>query len=252
MFGKRRRRGLGLGGLLVILAVLYFTGAAGWMWERVKQLDEQCYRMMTDMGMHAGLPACQGIGKGVSSIDGFIQSFDNPRTGIWERITAPFSGSAFESMVGDLRITSSLAKLGSSKDELAQRMRIGPESMPMGTTLRQQVRDAVDNFSIAQRYINDGGGSDRAIPWLQQGARVQGYGVMSQLSLGDLYARGTDGVAANPNAAMQYYAQAYKSIDVLQRSGTPESQSMLKALPADPQDVKNQLLRAVQELKIKK
>lgn len=251
MFGKRRRSGMGLGGLLIIGGVLYFSGAGKWMWDRTKQLDDQCYGLLVDIGTSIGNGVCGGMGRAIDTVDGVFNDVGGTMEGIWEKVSAPFGGGSFESVVGNLHITSALEKLGSSKEELMQRLRVGPESMRSGGDAGQQIRNALDSFSISQSFLSDGGGASRALPWLQQGATVPGYGVMSQLSLGDIYAQGAQGVGQNNGAAIQYYTQAYQSIGMLSQSSSGEAQSVLKALPGSPQDMQAKILATIRELKSK-
>lgn len=246
MFGRRRRRrGMGISGFLLIIALLYFTGAGKWLWDRMLQIEGQCYTMLVQMGTTAGSSVCGTIGGGIMRIDRFFSDTGGNISSSVDGVRMQFAGYGdLDSAVGELQLTSALARLGSSKDELAQKMRVGPESLNMG----DQVRRAVDSFTVGQRFLNsDGSGSHHAIPWLQEGAQVPGYGVLSQLSLGDLYSRGTV-VGQDPAAAIGYYSQAHQSIGMLQQSNTPEANQMLKALPASPDVVRSQLAKIVAEL----
>lgn len=246
---RRRRRGLGLGGLALIIALLVFTGAGSWLWQRTLELEGQCYTLVAQTGSGIGNPVCAGIGSVVRGIDRFFQGIDQRIGSQVDSVRANLSGlGTMESSLGDLRLSSALARLGSSKDELARKLAIGPESLAVG----DQVSRAIDSFAIGKRYLDgDGSASWRAVPWLQQGAQVPGYGVLSQLSLGELYRTGQGGVGQNPAAAIGYYSQAHQSIGLLQQSNTPEAQRVLSALPGSPANVQAQLGQIIQQLKIK-
>lgn len=251
MFGRRRRRGLGLGGILVIIGLLYFTGAGKWLWERMMQLEGQCYSMLAQMGTSAGSPVCSGAGSVIGGLDQFFSNIGGSISSMVDSVQSMFAGNAdFDSVVGEFHLTSALEKLGSTQEQLAQRLRMGPQSLSISGNVGEQVRSAVDSFNIGSRYMGgDGSSSYRAIPWLQQGARVPGYGVMSQLSLGDMYRSGNSSMSASPQTAIQYYSQAHQSIGILQQSNTPEAQRMLSALPASPAQMQQQLLNTIRELK---
>ena len=243
---------MGLGGMLVIIGLVYFSGAGTWLWERTKELEGQCFTMLAQMGTTTGSGACSGVGAVVNGVDGLFNDTGGSLANLWESIKAPFIGTGIESAVGELQLTSALERLGSTKEQLAQRMRIGPDSLSSAGSVSEQIRSAVDSFSIGKNYLGgDGESAYRALPWLQKGAQVPGYGVLSQLSLGDIYRNGATSVSQNPSAAISYYSQAHQSIGLLQQSNTPEAQGMLKALPGSPQQVQQQLLAAIRDLQLK-
>lgn len=250
MFRKRRRHGTGIGGLLVVAALLYFTGAGGWLWDRTKELEGQCYGALAQAGTTTGGGICGGMGSAVNALDKIFSDFGGTVRGWWDGLKGSFSTDSLPSLAGDLRLDSALARLGSGQEALRQRMQMGPQSLGSMQSVSEQVRGAVDSFAIGQRYLaGDGSSSYRAVPWLQQGATVPGYGVLSQLRLGDLYSHGATSVAPNPQAAIGYYSQAHQSIGLLQQSNTPEAQRMLQALPASPGQIQQQLLATIRELK---
>lgn len=251
MFGRRRRRGMGLSGFIVIIGLLWFTGAGAWLWERTLQLESQCYTMLVQMGSNVGSPICAGMGKAITGIDRFFSGIGDSVTGAVDSVLGTFSGTPrVESMFGDLQVSNSLARLGSGKDELLSRLNQGPQALAGGSNAAEQLRNALDSFSIGQRFMGgDGSSSYQALPWLQQGAQTPGYGVLSQLSLGELYRTGNGGVSANPQAATQYYSQAYQSIALLRETNTPEAQQMLKALPASPGKMQEEILATIRTLK---
>lgn len=241
---------MGLGGFVMIIALLYFTGAGKWLWARMLELEGQCYTMLAEIGSPTGGQICSGMGSAIGGIDRFFSDIDGSISNFFNSIGTQFQGAAdIPSAVGNIRLTSALSRLGSSTDELAMKLRVGPQSLSLDS-MQDQIRSAVDSFAIGQRYMGgDGSSAYRALPWLQKGAQVPGYGVLSQLSLGDMYRAGNGGVSLNPKAAASYYSQAHQSIDILQSSNTPQAQSILKALPASPEEIQQQLLRTIRDLK---
>lgn len=250
LFRKRRRRGVGLTGILVILAVLYFTGAGSWLWARMQAFEGQCFSMLAQAGAEAGGSVCGAFGGTVRWFDNALSDVGGTWRSLLDSVHTPILGSGLESAVGELRLTAALNRLGSSDDMISSYMRRGPAALGTQEALSDKMRLAIDSFSIGRNYIGgDGSSAYQAIPWLQQGARVQGYGVLSQLSLGDLYRGGTNtSVMPNPQASISYYTQAFESISLLQRSGSPEARTMLDALPGKPDQVQAQLQEVIRSL----
>ena len=229
LFG-RRRRGIGLSGLLVIGAILYFSGAAGWVWGRLLQFEPQCYSLLAEMGTTMGGGLCNGIGRTVQATDRTIKDLDGSIARGVDSVRGMIEGrTGLSTAIGEVEVSQTLAKLGSSSSELGLLFRYGPKSVGGNANSTEKLRSALDHFTIAQRYMGgDGESAYRAVPWLEQGARVdEGYGLLPQLSLAELYRGGTPDVQQNPVQAIQYYREAYRSIDLLQQANSPEAQRLL-------------------------
>jgi hypothetical protein len=246
----RKQSGMGLGGLLVVLALLYFTGAGNWLWERVKQFDGQCGEALASLGTTMGSGFCNGFGHAVEAIDRGAANLGDQFSGLSnlrERISALFGASDFEGMTGrlhDMLISgdSPLTRWASSGDRLSEIMNRGPESVSLGADASQRIRAALDNFIIGRHYLQSGEGfTANALPWLREGAQQPGYGILSQLTLGDIYRNGTQGIPQNPQISLNYYQQAQQSLYTLSQSNTPEAKQLLNSLPASPQQIQQQL-----------
>jgi TPR repeat protein len=238
---------MGLSGLLIIIAILYFTGAGAWLWDRVKELEGQCYGLTAQVNMPSARVVCNGIGSAVRTADDGLDGLgDKVVAGVkeaWFRITG---GKDLTSAIGDVRISGALEKLGGKAQDLRDLQLIGPQGFSGTAPASERLANALQHFRIGQQYLaNDGSSADRAMPWLQQGANNPGYGVLSQLSLGDIYSKGYGTVGANPAAAKVYYQQASQSISILQSANTPEAQQLLKSLPSSPQNVQLQLQQII-------
>lgn len=247
MVAKRRRQGTGLTGLVAVGGLLYFTHAGTWLGEQLGQVENGCYSAVGQIAHGRGTAICSGLGKAVSAGQSVVDGIGNTASQLVERVKSAIKGSVdLNSIVGNIHVPSSL--LGSDEDALLQKLQVGPQSLSGNT-----MRNAMDGFQIGKRFMSNGGTDvTDALPWFRQSAQVPGYGLLSQLSLGDIYRTGTPDVAANPAAAIQYYAQSYQSISLLQQSNSPEAQQMLSALPASPDQVKQQLLQAIRQLKMAK
>lgn len=250
MFG-RRRSGFGLTGFLFLIAVLYFTGAGGWLWARTQGLPEQCHAALSQMGTSVGRGVCRGIGTAVKSVDGVFDEIGRSIDRMTSRVQAYIDPSRLQSAVGELQVSSALASLGSSTAELTERVKRGPQSLGGASTIGERVQSAVDSFTIGNQYLSDHDAA-RGLAWMKQGARVPGYGVMSQLSLGDAFSGASaTHVGVDYNAAIGYYTQAYHSIKRLQQEGTQEARTVLQSLPGTPEEIKARLSATIAELKAK-
>lgn len=247
--GRRRKSGVSLTGLLIIGAILYFTGAGAWLWARVKQLPAGCYALLNDIGTSVGEPICNGL-------SGALDSVGDGTSGMLERIKDKVgaSGANMEEYANGLfsRIgggNSSLGSLTSSGSRIREIMTQQPIILPSIADSQERLRMALDQFVIGQHYLQ-GAKTSQALPWLQNSAQQPGgYGVLSQLTLGDMYRTGSYGVKPNANYARTYYEGALVSLSNLQTANTPESRQLLGSLPAPVDQLKAQLQQQLQRMR---
>ncbi len=252
--------GIGLGGIVVIGGLLYFTGAGTWMWDRIKSFDENCYMAVAETGAGSGGGFCSAFGtvvdatgkawtyvsENMSGVGAVASRFGDWVGGLW-------GGENFASLTMRLRDsmtngTSALSSWVSPSEKLQSMMQRGPQSISIGAGgAGERVRAAMDSFVIGQHYLS-GNNIGAALPWLQQGAKQPGYGIMSQLALGDMYQQGAGGMQSDPVRARYYYMQAQQSLGTLSSSNTPQAQQMLSSLPASPQQISQQLTAAIGSL----
>lgn len=249
LFARRRARGPGLLGLVVIAGLLYFTGAGAWLWERTKQLPAACYEALSGMGSAASV--CDALGSGIGALDHAGSSVSNTVKG-WLGMATDQAGSGLSQFSQQLLAPFGNGGLGrsiSGGDALNALMQRGPLQLPDSARASEQLRMALDQFVIGQQQLQ-GGETKQALPWFQQSAQQPGgYGVLSQLTLGDLYRTGNHGVGVNPSASAHYYEMAQASIQSLQGSNAPEAKQLLGGLPAEPGVLTQQIVQIVQSLK---
>lgn len=239
----RAHGGIGLGGIVIVGALLYYTGAGSWLWKGVSGLEKGCYTMLSDIGTTIGTPVCVGIGRGIDALE-------NVGDSIQERIDRARGRVASD--VPDVNdfgqaMHARIAEFTSSSDTLSHMMESGPR-MQIGSNLRERFQKGIDSFAIGQDYLNKGSASE-AVPWLNQGAaQPEGYGMLSQLSLGNLYSTGSGDVPADPSQAKQRYQQAKDSINQLMASDTPQAHQMLQSLPESPEVMRQKLDDAMAQL----
>ncbi len=237
----RRSGGLGLGGILVITGVLYYTGYGARMLGTMQGFSQSCYGTVASIGRAVATPLCKGVGV---VVDGITK-------------VADYVGGAFHTMDDTVRgVTGATARVNidglgnafsgyaSPSDRLNQMMQGSPQQWFSNIDVSQRFQRAVDSFSISQNYLKQGNAA-QALPWLTESARQPGgYGVLSQMSLGDLYSRGGNGVAPDTWRAQAYYRQAAASLSELNRSNSVDAQKLLRTLPGSPEEVQRQLVSA--------
>ena len=239
----------GLGAIIIVGGALYYTGAGEKLWIQVKSLDSSCYSVMSSLGSEIANPVCGTVSKAIHGLDGVGAEIGKHAKAAWQKLASQFTGAS-NTGFSDLsqQISQQIGSLTSSSDVLSKMMGAGPQGVSGGSA-SQQLQQALDSFVIGQRFLTDGGGSAQAVPWLKQGAAQPGYGVLSQLSLGDLYSAGGNGISANPAQAQAYYQKAIESLNILSQSNTPQAQQLLKSLPVSPQMLKQQLQDALAQMK---
>ena len=252
------RHGIGLGGVLLIGGLAVYSGAGTKIGEGLGQLEGACYDKLGAIANGAAMPACRLVGGAVRGIDTLSYTIgiyaSQAKTAVIERVLGASSEhtqlAQFNAMMGSDAGSGAMQSLGSSATELAEKIKQGPSGL--AASAGDQVRSAVDSFTIGQQVLSGGGSMSQALPWLQQGAATPGYGVLSQMQLGDIYAAGAGGVAPNPSLAAGYYAQASQSISALQGNGSAEAKQMLQSLRASPQELQQKLQAAIAQLKAKR
>ena len=248
---------LGLVGIIVIGALIVNSGVGNKIMGGLNQLEGDCYNALGQVGHGVASAACPAVGSAVRGVDSVATSIGdalrNFKESVLQKISDQGSGSAalqgyMQQLSGSMNIPG-LESLMSSSQDLLAKMQRGPQGIASGASMSDQLRSALDSFSIGQHYLDDGSVS-QALPWLQQGAAAPGgYGLLSQMMLGNMYSQGAGGMAANPNAAIQYYSQSLQSITRLQQNGSPQALHILSTLPASPQQIQQQLQEAIGQLK---
>lgn len=236
----------GLGGIIILGAALYFSGAGGWLWPRVEKMDTACYGLLADLGTTTGSSVCGALTQGIKAMNQAGTKVQEAANSLMARVTG--SADALDGFGS--RVSENIAAIASPSTTLSQMMQRGPSLNIAGGGLQQQFQQAVDSFTIGQGLLSNGSTATQAIPWLQQGAaQPQGYGLLSQLSLAEMYRTGGNGIAANPQFSSHYLQQARDSLAQLTGSGTPQAQQLLGALPVDPQAMQQQINAALQQMK---
>lgn len=236
----------GLGGIVILGAALYFSGAGSWLWPRVEKMDAACYGLLADLGTTTGSSICGAMTQGVAALNDA-----GSRVGaVVQDVVAWVSGSANALDGFGTKVSENIAAIASPSATLSQMVQRGPASLGgVGGGLQQQFQQAVDSFTIGQGLLGSGNNAEQAVQWLRQGAaQPQGYGLLSQLSLSELYRTGGHGIQANPAFSNHYLQQARDSLTQLTASGTPQAQQILQALPTDPQAMQAQINTALQQI----
>jgi hypothetical protein len=249
---RKSRGGPGILGALAVVGLLTFTSAGSWLLARTQDLSANCYSLVPRAAYNIGGRICSGLAwavDGVTRTAETVGSWTQGARGLKQDITdsIPFSGDRYAL---SRSLENAVAGLSSSTERLNDMVRAGPQSLSLsGGSVAQQFQQAVDSFTIGQHYMRSGGeNSAYAVPWLQQGARQpNGFGMLSQLSLGDIYRNGTGGVKVDAGRAEAYYRQAEQSLSDLSRSNAPEAQQILGSLPVSKVEMQQKISTAIRE-----
>ena len=243
----------GLGGLVVVGALLYYTGAGDKLWASVQRLDASCYSAMSSLGSQIANPVCGTLSKAIDGLGDAGGQIRQSAQAAWQSMFGQMKSSGAQEWASlSQQLGQKIGGLASSSEVLSKMMGEGPRGFS-GASASQQVQQAFDSFAIGQHFLADNGnGASQALPWLQQGASQPGYGLMSQLSLGDLYRTGGNGIPANQAQAQVYYQKAMDSLGVLSQTNTPQAQQLLRSLPASPQVIGQQLRTVMQQMRVRK
>lgn len=234
-------------GLLVVVAAIYFSDAGSWMARQLNAINDNCYTTLSGVGAEIANPVCQGVAAGFNAANQVVAAASDKMGDIKQRILGNSSMEILDGFVSDL--AENVIDLASPSSDLTRMMSLGPNN-PQTFAANQPFQSAIDSFAIGQSFLNDSGMIFQGIPWLKHGAQQpMGYGVMSQLTLGNVYLKGGPGIPANPNIAAAYLQQASQSISVLSTSNTPQSQQLLKTLPMSPPQMQREIERVMRELK---
>ncbi len=241
---------VGLGGIVLIVGVLYYTDAGSILLKHMQSFDSQCRRMAAPAGQVASDLVCGAIGGVVDGVTLLANTTGDVVHAAEEQFHRMFD-STFDGLgsLGD-SFTHAISRLSSPAERLSKMALGGPNGLGAARDAREQLQQAVDSFTIGQRYLAQGSGAGAALPWLAYGAsQPSGYGLLSQMSLGDLYRNGGHGVQADPLRAQAYYQQAANSLVLLSQSNSPQAQQLLQTLPVSPQVMQQQLLQSIAQIK---
>lgn len=267
LFG-RRRSGLSLSSLLIIVGVLYFTGAGGVILKQAQSLPGMCYGQLNSLNSTAAKVVCGMTSEGVKMVSQMSGVAGRELDGFFGNIGKTISESldmgAITALISkEIGVPESLMQavqgfdmgalqgMQSPEAILSQLMQSGPGSIGVGSDPASQLRAAMDSLTIGQRFLSPGSGSyqpSSAVPWLQQGAMQNEYGLMPQLSLGNLFLQGGKGIAPNPLMAAGYYQQALGSLTALQGSTQPGAQQVLGGLPVAPQQMQQEIINIIKTI----
>lgn len=251
----RNRHGMGLGMVIIIVCLLYYTGMNTVIANKVSdgflRVESACYDGMGSLSTNLAAPVCGGtasavrfIGDVLTEIGEYlvlaknevvrgIRSLSGGKDVTWAEIR-PSASISGDSLIGSLT---------SSAEILAAKIQRGPTGS--GGNVADRARNAIDSYVIGEKYLRENGSVRQALPWLQQGAAMPGYGVLAQIKLGDLYSQGGNGISADPAMAELYYSQALNSINQLQTNSSVQARQLLGSLNSSPEQVKQQLQQAI-------
>jgi hypothetical protein len=245
------RGGGSLTGLLIIIGVLVFTDAGGWLWNKVRQLGSDCYVGIGNLSPEIAQPVCNGVAVTIEAMADLGNTIDF-KLDFWrQRIVGESNFAQLDDLLQT--VSGNIGGMASGQDLLDKWMAAGPEGFSsLGASsveLKNPFRQSVDSYAIATGMVSKNGSFQQALPWFQHGAlQPEGMGVLSQLALANVYIQGAPGIPKNAEYASYYLKLAQQSLTVLDGSSKPQALQMKGALPKPPADLNRQIARALHEL----
>lgn len=255
--GRKKKRGLGFTGWAIIGGVFVFGGGGAYVAKQMDGLGGSCRVMMQNVGLSASIcnPFDGGMRKIASAIPevGSVDALSNFKLpGNMRQFTRELEQmvdtDAFQAAIG-----SDLAQ-HIDIDALRQMDRAMGGTLDMALSETQKLSMALSQTALGNGMLSGqfGGSSDptQAVQWYEQGASMGDYGILSQLSLGNMYASGQH-TAPDFGRAEHFYQEALLSLKSLERKNTQEAKTLLNNLPADPDTLKAQLEQQLSRLNAK-
>lgn len=259
-FSRKRRAGSGLFGFVVIVAVLYATGILPDLWARTKTATAQCEGTLAGSGVPANGALCGGVRSVVTAIDQ-VASRASSQVREWVnaqrlRLNWEWAANPLRSPVEELGrmldgVTSGSgwqhSSLASTEETLQVLLKLGPQRASTYYNQQAPWQGAMDRFALGQQLMDSE--PSQGVAWMRQGAAFGEYGLLPQLSLGNIYTNGRGGVPADPQQAVAYYIQAQQSLMQLQASPNPAAQQLLGSLGASPDQIAAQITAAINQIR---
>ncbi len=221
-------------------------------WSNISVLDDSCYITVGRYAPEVSGPLCGGVSKVIQGVEQGVGHLYTEAGVLYYSTFGQAKAERISDLMGSAR--DRLSQFASSSAVLEQMMERGPSTAgaSSGSPI-ESYQDSINNFVIAQSYLREGSSASMAIPWLQRGARDnQGYGAMSQLTLGNMYLNGAPGLTANPAIAQSYLLQARNSIGLLKASDSEQAKRMLQAMGGDPNALTMQIEAMIRQIKTAK
>lgn len=237
----------GLVGILMVGGVLYYSGAGNWLMQQAGTIGGSCYSALGSLGYpQVTQPVCAGVTNAVAFLEKNSDYIGRQMQSVSALVYSPNQTleRSYDQFAGHIE------DIAGTRQELKALLEKGP--YPYGGTPKEQFKTAVNSFVIGNDYLQNRTTTGLALPWLRLGAsQPQGYGLMSQLALGQVYAGGR-GVQKDIPMAQYSYQQAQQSLVQLMSSQDPNAAQLLKGLPVSPNVLQQQIEQALRDLQVAK
>ena len=256
---RRRRRGPGLFGILIILGLM--VAAAPLILNNSASLFTSCQNMSQSLGAGGGM--CVGLQRMLVSLND-VTGLASKKLGTMQTASSDGVGGLqtswrerWQSMMQNLDSgTSWQGGAGASSmvsmDAVREMMQSGGQQGSWGNSPADKLKAGFSNFMAGQSVEQSREGDlESQLAWYRNGAGIGEYGILSQLKLGSMYMQGGEGLAPDMGQAYDYNMQALGSLQQLQSSPAPEAKAALNALPMEPAQLQQQLQESLRELQLR-
>lgn len=255
IFPSRRRRGSSGLVVLLILAVV----ATPWLLSNSGMVMMHCQNTAQSMQMGHGV--CNGFAQmakwfggaavhvgdvSTASSEGLQARWENWQTQLDESLKERWAAINYRMDAGQSWVGGNPLSRYTPTDMVTQMLKTG-KVPDFGGGAEGQLRSAMSHFSAGQASM--GSNPRGAMSWYKQGADMGEYGLMSQLKLGSIFMQDGGSVDMNMDEAYRYNSEALNSLQTLEASNTPEADAMLRGLPVEPRQLKEQLRELLRKMK---
>ena len=226
----------------IVVGLLLITGIGQAIWRHSAQLGNYCRDAMLEVGFSAGMDICESIGQSVVGLQRWLE---------YQVGSSSFGDSMnLEEFSGHMARQFSSVTAGFQSPQLSGLIDASllqkPSLNMSGISPLDRMKLSLTQGAHGSTLLNSGSAA-QGLRFLQSSASMGDVGVLSQLKLGSAYAQQGGALPTDALRSRYYYSQALNSIESLQSQNTPESQRLLGALPADPQQITSQLKQILRQ-----
>jgi hypothetical protein len=228
----------GLELLVVLLFVLFLTGAGQAIWRQTMKLGEYCFDAVSFIGYYKGYGFCSSMDSKLVSLDYKVQNLIG--------IAGYAEGMSQHDLLEKMNDYYNLSWVGLNAHDLKDYLNPDILSMKL-SELQQSGTSKVREWEYALTQGQFGsnlfqkGDAVQGIGYMQNAAGSGDYGVMSQLQLGSIYGGGLGGVGQDLGLANHYHSKALGSLSNLSMDNSPQAQQVLASLPQAPEKIMQNL-----------
>jgi hypothetical protein len=140
----------GLIGIVVVIALLNYSGAGSWAARQLSAINTGCYATLSGISQDIANPVCRNVAAFyTASADIYNSTSDKVRN-----YTQKLLGNTPFDVLDDLatELTENVTDMASSSSDLSRMLSLGPNN-PMAFSPNDSFQNAIDSFTIGQSSL---------------------------------------------------------------------------------------------------